>query len=186
MHKSLEVIESQVSKCMVAGQTLVITNQEEYDQALIVGKKVSTLLKMIEEDEKKITKPINDSLKMIRDKYRPFKTQVETVKEDIKNKMTKWFNEEEKKKRIAEERIVARVEKGTLTEATSVAKLVKLQENAPISNGSQTSILVVKIIDIKLIPEKYLLINESLIKEDYRKGIEISGTECSYEKKVRL
>lgn len=184
MDKALQVIESQVNKCMVAGQSLVVTNQEEYDQALIVGKKVSALLKMIDEDEKKITKPINDSLKMIRDKYRPFKTQVESAKDEIKNKMETWFRSEEKKKRIAEEKIEARVLKGTMKEETAVNKLANMETVQ--SSGGMTSVLKVEIINIKDIPAEYLIANETAIKQAFREGKEIAGVKCFYEKTARL
>lgn len=186
MDKSLQVIEEQVTKCLVAGSALAVTNQKEYDNALIIGKKVSALLKMIDDDEKKITKPINDSLKLIREKYKPFKNKVEAVKQEIKDKMELWFKEEEKNKRIEEERINARLEKGTLKESTAVNKLATLEMNKAQTSGGMTSVLKVKLIDIKQVPAEYLLINESAIKSAFREGKEISGVNCFYEKSARL
>ena len=78
MEKEIVEVKDQVSKMdqAIASLPAKITNQDEYDATYDVGKKVGTLLKNIDKQEKAITKPINDSLKKIRDMFRPFKTQV--------------------------------------------------------------------------------------------------------------
>ena len=175
-----------MKNCLTATSSLAVNSQESYDQALVVGKKVSALLKVIDAEEKAITKPINDSLKLIRDKFRPFKEQVEEAKKSIGEKMSAWVRAEEEKKRIAESRIEARVEKGTIKEETAVNKLAKLEESAPVAQGGMTSVLRVEIVDLKQVPVEYLLLNESLVKSDFRAGKEIAGVKCFYEKVARL
>ena len=184
--KEVAVIEEQVTKCLSATSNIVVSNQTEYDEALSVGKKVSALLKVIDTKEKAITKPINDSLKQIRDLFRPYKTQVEEAKTDIASKMSAYINAEESKRKIAEERIAARMEKGTIKEETALRKMTEVELAAPIAGGGMTSVLRIKLIDIKEVPAEYLLINEALIKSDFRAGKVISGIEAYYEKTARL
>ena len=167
-----------------SAKDIAVTNQESYDQALAFGKKVSALEKLIDAEEKKITKPLNESLKAARDMFRPFKTQVEETKNDIKAKMSEWFTAEEARKKKEEERIAARVERGTMKEETAVAKLEAMEN--PLSSGGMTSVLLVFVTDFPQIPRKYLIVDESAIKADFRAGVEIPGVRCQYEKRARL
>lgn len=186
MEIQLTHIEEQTTKCLSLGQSIIITSQETYDIALEYGKKVSKLLKIIDEDEKKITKPINDSLKMIRDKYRPYKEQVEAVKKDVSGKMSAYIRQEDEKKRIEAERIAKRIEKGTMREDTAINKLAVAEETKTQTNGSMTSVLVLTVLDKSKIPVEYMIVDESKIKDAYRKGINVEGTKCEYEKRARL
>lgn len=186
-HKEIVEVEDQVGKMSEAIADLpeVITNQDEYDATYEIGKKVGVLLKNIDKQEKAITKPINDSLKKIRDMFRPFKTQVKGVSDDLKKRRQTWIDAEAKKARVEEERIAKRVEKGTMREDTAVGKLANIEQAAPDTRGGMTSVLVVKVVDIKAIPEKYLTVNETAIKADHREGVDIPGVECTYEKRAR-
>lgn len=184
--KELSIIKTQVTKCVSATTNIVVTNQEEYDRAYEIGKKVSSLLKMIDDKEKSITKPINDSLKQIRDMFRPYKTQVEEVKTSIGITLNNYLQEEARKKKILEDRAVARFEKGTMKEETVVRKLAEIKQSSTETTGKTTSVLTVKLIDISLVPKEYLLIDESKIKEDYRNGKTIAGVICEYVKTTRF
>lgn len=186
MNKEITIIEEQVKKCIVATNNIVVTNQEEYDSAYELGKKVSKLLKGIDEKEKAITKPINDSLKQIRDMFRPFKEQVEAEKVNIGKKLNEYIQAEELKKKLAEEKITARLEKGTIKEETAIRKLEEVENKAPETSGKTTSVLTVKLVDITKVDAKYLILNEALIKEDYRSGKTIDGVICEYETRTRF
>ncbi len=184
--QEVAVIEEQITKMMDVTSSLVINNQEDYDRATEIGKKVSKLLKNIDDKEKAITKPINDSLKSIRDLFRPYKSQVETAKENIKKQMADYLRAEDEKRRIEEARIEARLEKGTIKETTAVAKIATLELNATDTSNTTTSVLKVKLVDITAIPPEFLLIDEAKIKQAYRAGVQVPGVECYYEKAIRL
>jgi signal transduction protein with GAF and PtsI domain len=185
-NKEIELVKEQSAKCLSAVSGIVVTNQDEYDRATLVGKKVSALLKTIDEKEKLITKPINDSLKKIRDMFRPYKEQVENAKNDIKSKMETYIKAENERKAIEEARVMARIEKGTIKEETAVRKLGEIEDTKTVTSGTTTSVLTVELIDIKQVPAEYLLIDESKIKEDFRAGKEIAGVKCFYQTKIRL
>ena len=182
--KQIVLIESQLKKADSAVTSVVVNNQESYDAAIVVGKKLSALKKKIEEDEKSITKPINDSLKIIRDKYRPYKDSVERLIDDVKSKMKAWYEEEAKKKAIAEERIAKRVEKGTMKETTAVNKLANMETAE--AGGAMTSVLKVRVTDWRLVPEQFLELKETEVKKAIRAGEVVPGVDGYYEKSVRL
>lgn len=187
MNKEITIVEEQVVKMSEAITSLpvVITTQDEYDEVFNTGKKVNALLKKIDEKEKSITKPINDSLKQIRAMFKPFKEQVEAVNNDLKQRRQVFIQAEEEKARIESERIAKRVEKGTMREDTAVAKLSTIDETKADTRGGMTSVLRVKVLDIKQIPAEYLEVNESAIKQAYRDGVTVAGVECYYEKVAR-
>lgn len=180
-------VENQIEKMSEAISQLptIITSQEEYDATYEIGKKVATLLKNIDTKEKSITKPINDSLKEIRNLFKPFKTQVESVSDELKKRRQLFIQAEEAKKQIEEERIAKRVEKGTMREDTAVTKLATIEETKTDTRGGMTSVLRVKVLDIKLIPAEYLIVDETKIKQAYREGVTVEGVECFYEKVAR-
>jgi hypothetical protein len=108
------------------------------------------------------------------------------MKMAIKDKMKTYLDAEAEKKRIEEERIAKRVEKGTMREDTAVAKLTEAEETATDTTGTTSKVLVVNVVDIKAIPAEYLTVNESAIKKAYREGVEVPGVECKYEQSIRL
>jgi len=184
LEPQIDTLKDQEVKMLTALSGLKITNQEDYDQATLLGKKVSAYIKSIDEKEKAITKPINDSLKSIRDLFRPFKVTAEAKKEEMKSAMLAFLKIEEVKKKALEEKIVARVEKGTMREDTAVNKLANIE--ALITTSTTTSVLKITVTNIKDIPEEYLIVNEAKIKEAFRAGTIIAGVSCEYETSIRL
>ncbi len=185
--KEIVEVEDQVGKMSAAIAALpeVIETQEQYDETYEVGKKVATLLKNIDKKEKAITKPINDSLKKIRDMFRPFKSQVTEVSDTLKRRRQTFIAAEEAKKAKQESQIEARVERGTMREDTAVGKLAEIEQAAPDTRGGMTSVLRLKVTDIRLVPEQFLSVDEAAIKKLYREGTETPGVECYYEKVAR-
>jgi len=188
VNQEVQVVEGQISSMskIVEALPVEITTQEEYDQVYEVNKNVHKLLQAIDKKEKSITKPINDSLKQIRAMFKPFKTVVESTKKDLSARREAFIKAEEERKRIEAERIAKRVEKGTMREETAISKLAQAEEETVDTRGGVTSVLIVKVLDKKAIPEEYLIVDETAIKAAYREGKEIPGVECSYEKRARV
>ena len=187
--KKIEIqkIKEQVNRALAQCEScMVISNKEEYEQAVEFGKKVSKLIKMIDTKEKSITRPINESLKEIRAMFKPYKEQAETLKNQTKQAMMSYIQAEEAKRKEQEAKITARVEKGTMREDTAVAKLSTMEEEATNTTRNFTSVLRVEVLDIKQIPAEYLTVNETAIKQAFRDGVEVPGVTCFYEKVARL
>jgi hypothetical protein len=184
--QSLSIIEGQMSKAQAAVSMITVNCQVDYDKALDVGRKVNQLLKSVDEQEKEITRPINESLKLIRSKYKPFKEELEGMKKTISDKMTAYVRMEEAKKALAEEKLLKRAEKGTMKEETVVGKLAKLEDEKVQTNGGMTSVLMMEVEDVKLIPAEYLIVDETKAKAAYREGKEVAGIKFFYEKRSRF
>lgn len=163
-----------------------IVDQASYDQAVEFGKNVSKMEKYIDNEEKKITKPINDSLKAVRDLFRPFKTKCADAKADVKSKMSAYLVAEEKKRKEQEAKDLARLDRGTIKEETVVKKMVAREETATVTTGSTFKHLVIKSFDLSKVPVEYLILNEALAKQAYKDGVTIEGIEFEYETRARL
>ena len=186
MDKELQIIEKRVAKCEELKFKIVVNSQETYDQALEFGKNVNRLIKEVDAQEKDITKPINDSLKKIRNAFRPAKDKLEAIKKEIAGVMVEYIRAEEAKKKLEAERLEKRLEKGTIREDTVVKKLALAEETKTVTNGGMTSVLVIKNIDMEKLPKEYLIVDEGKIVRDYRAGITIPGVTCEYEKRSRF
>jgi signal transduction protein with GAF and PtsI domain len=184
--KELSTLKEQEAKMLAATNGITIKTQDDYDNVVALGKKVSAYIKSIDTKEKAITKPINDSLKQIRDLFRPFKETAEAKKSEIKTVLAAFLHEQEQARKREEERIAARVEKGTLKESTAVNKLATLEEQATVTSGTTTSVLRVKLVDIKAVPAEYLILDEAKVKAAYRSGVIVPGVKCEYETAIRL
>jgi len=179
----LEVIKKRSNLCAQDIASIEINSNEDYDKAVETGKRINGLLKSIDDQEKLITKPMNEALKAARDQFRPYKEIVEGAKDLLKSKCNDYQRRQAAENAANEAKIMARVEKGTITEKTATTKLATQAENTV---GSTTSVLKVTIVDIKLIPEEFLVVNETAIKKAYREGREIPGVTCAYEQTTRF
>jgi hypothetical protein len=184
--QAIETLKEQEARMLQAVSTIVIKTQDDYDQVTLLGKKVSAYIKSIDDKEKAITKPINDSLKQIRAMFKPFKEVAEAKKDEIKTVMSAYLAEEAKKRQAEEARLVARLERGTIKETTVVNKLATIEAESTVTSGTTTSVLKVKVLNIKDIPEEYLIVDEAKIKAAYRAGVEVPGVSCEYETAIRL
>lgn len=178
-------IEKRVS-IMEASMPKAIVDQTTYDEAVAYGKQVSKMEKYIDEEEKKITAPLNESLKAARALFKPFKTKCEEVKASVKLQMSQYLIAEEQKRKEQEARDLARLERGTIKEETVVKKMVEREETATVTTGTTFKHLVIKSVDLSKVPVKYLVLNEALAKADYKDGVVIDGVEFEYETRTRL
>jgi regulator of replication initiation timing len=179
-------IKSQIEKCEKIVSTIEITSQESYDYAHKVGIKINALSKMIETEKKEITAPIKESVKKIEEKYKPWEIQVKNFKKMVGDKMVEYINAENAKKKLEEERLAKRLEKGTMRLDTVVNKLALAEETRTVTNGGMTTVLVIKVTDKTKIPMDYLIVDESKIKKDYHAGITIPGITYENEKRARM
>ena len=148
-----------------------------------------------------LTKPLDESKKRIMALFSPFIDQFEKATKIIKDKVRDYYFEQEEKARQAEkERLLAEAkreeeiqkaqeeDREPVVEEIPVIPEVKVPEKTVkgVAGGSMTVKKIWKftIVDPKLIPEEYWIIDEGLIREAVRNGArEISGVKI-YEDKV--
>lgn len=187
--KELTTVRQQASKALGAAETLVIASPDDMAAATDVLSKIKTVGKMIKERKESITRPLNESLKSVRDLFQPIESNHADAERIIKGKMLAWQDAEEK--RIAREQlaIAKRVEKGTMKPETAVAKMENVGTVQTTSKGKigEVSTRIVKkyrVTDESKLPREYLIPNMPKITEDLKSGRDVPGAEIYEEKSM--
>jgi len=161
--KEITVAKQQATKALGAAEQLTIKTAEDLTSATEMLSKVNKVGDIIKSRKEEITKPMNAALKSVRDFFRPLETSQENADNIIKRKMIDYHNAEAAKQKAEEDKIEKRVEKGTMKMETGMAKIEKIQEQAPQKSLATKSgsvqfkeVKVVKVTDANLIPGDYL------------------------------
>ena len=187
-NKEVSLVKQQATKALNAANELTIASQEDMVKATDILSKIKTVGKMIKERKEQITKPLNEALSSARDLFRPIEDDTSAAEKVIKTKMLTWQSAEDARAKKEEDRITARVEKGTMRADTAAEKL---QNIAPAPTAVQGKVGAVKTMIIKKyrvtdetkLPREYLMPNMPAITEALKAGTVIPGAEM-YEEKV--
>jgi hypothetical protein len=160
---------------------LKVVDNESYDLAATLMKNLKTLASQAEASKKKITDPINASLKAVREHFRPFEQTVDALQQDTKQKMQAFLLKQEQERAKLEKKF----EQGDIKK---VSTLVKKQEELTATSASAKvrKIQKLKIVDVKKIPREYLVPNESLILEDLKAGKKVAGCEIELVNSIAI
>jgi hypothetical protein len=178
----LIVYKKELTPIAELAQTLTIKDGEDMKRAVEVLSTLNRFNDQITEEKEKITVPLNDALKVERNRWRPLQTMYEESIEALRTTMGIYQLKIVKQQRESEQKIAARVGegRGKLSIETAVRQLSEVevaQKNVATSVGDvqfrESQIL--KIIDVSLIPREYLIVNEKLLLEDLKAGKIIAG-----------
>ena len=176
---------------LVNKSNIIINNQEDYELAVAITKEIKARLKELEEERRKITKPIDEGKKAVMDLFRKPIEMLEEAERKLKDAMNEYVSkmereakeEEERLRKIAEaeadkkrKKIEAQIkkaeEKGD-TEKVEELK-AKLEEIIPITpvimpqvenpkGVSYRERWYAEVIDFKLLPDEYKLPNQQAL-----------------------
>jgi hypothetical protein len=150
--------------------SLQVKDQKDYDLAGSLMKQLKTLAKESEAEKKKIIDPLNQTLKAIKEHFKPFEEVVEALEADTKKKMIAFYTAQEEKQKKLE----AKFERGEIKKvSTLVSKQDELQVSSAHSSVRKTK--VVEIVDEKKIPREYLVPDMAAIKEALNAGKKVAG-----------
>ena len=93
------------------------TNDEEYENGVQLCKEVKGYIKLIEDDRKKLVKPLNDKVKGINSPCKDVTGKLENAERVLKNGMAKYFREKEQKRIAEQKRLEAEAEERRRQEA---------------------------------------------------------------------
>lgn len=187
--KELSVVKTQASKALQAVVELEINTTTDYAKADEMLGKIKTVGKMIKTKKEEITKPINDSLRKIRELFKPIETTHEEAEVIIKKKMIDFRIAEEARLEAEKAKIIKKVETGYIKPETAVSKIGTVGDVK--SNlkevGVKTSVRTlrkIRIVNEADVPREYMTPDLEKIKEAMLKGgINIAGCEI-YEEKI--
>jgi hypothetical protein len=180
--QTIEKIETEISPIVANTATLTITTEEDKAKASQLLSSLTVYLDRLIADRELITKPINESLKAIRAKYKPLETLLDTSIADIRSKISSYQTEQLRLQRIEEDKIASRVKegKGFLKAETAMNKIANMDKPATklATDEGQISFRTDRVLDIKdmsLIPDEYFVLNETTLLKDLKAGKIIAG-----------
>lgn len=182
--KEVSIVKQQASKALTAATDLQITNQEELNAADEVLKKIKTVGKLIKEQKEAITKPLNESLRNIRDLFKPIEQSHDEAESLVKRKILDYNDAEEAKRKKEADKIAAKVESGRMRPDTALTKMAAITE-APKTAHTVRIVRKYRITNELLIPRQYLTVDLTAIRKAViTDGIVVPGVEVYEEKEL--
>ena len=188
--KEVAVVRQQATKALTAANEIAINKVDDLTKATDVLSKIKSVGKMIKQRKEKITRPLMESLSSVRDLFKPIEQSHAEAERIIKGKMLVFQENEERAQAEAKQKLVERVERGTMKAETAIDKIEDMQDVPTAAKGkvgsiSTRTIKKVRIVDELKLPREYLSPNMPKINEDaLKKSVEIPGVEVYSEKVI--
>lgn len=198
--KELAPLKAQVTKLENQASAVTITTAEEMTNSIDLVKKLKEAGSIIKEKKEAITKPLNEALKKARELFKPIEEQYETAEKILKGKILEYEAKVSEEARIAEEKIAARVDKGTLKLETAEKKIDQIERvekttQGAVGQGQFKIIRKVRYGELKNLTKEdlFFLVNEGYVEWNEVKargaalnGIVIPGVEVYDEKTLAI
>lgn len=174
--------ENQIQPIIKQAQAITISDKQSMEEATVVLSLINKKLDEITEDKEKLTKPLNTALKEIRDRYRPWETQLTAQKDIIRTAMGQYQLEATKRAELEAQEIADRIApgKGNLSMETALERLAGIdtpdaKTTTDFGSVSFRKDKVLKVLDITKIPQEYFDLNESRLTKDLKAKITVPG-----------
>ncbi len=143
----------------------------------------------MKEDRLKLTAPLEASLKLIREKYTPTEKLLKSAVDMLKSKMSSYQSKSIQEQNEAEAKIALKLAEGEIDINQALKKMSKIdapEEKVQTDSGAVSFRTVKKceVIDLALLPMKYHLPNEVMIRKAMSEGVELPGVKYWEEQSV--
>lgn len=181
------LIKRQAEGADKVAKEIIIKNQNDFEKASELFLKVKQAGKYIASEKEKMTRGLLDTLANIRSFFKPYEIMQSNAEKEIGNKILAYQLEEEKKSQIKIDAVVEKVEKGKMTfeQANEKIETLEVAKKVEVNTGAVQfkTIRDYEIIDEKLIPKKYWVLDLVKLRKDALDGVEIPGVKV-VEKKI--
>lgn len=157
-------------------EALTIFDEASMTTAVMVLSKLNTELDRITLDKEKLTKPMNEALKEIRSRYKPFEAKLEDAIAYVRKQMSIYQTEQVETTRMVHEKLAEKA--GTdlsLEEASTQIAAITGPEQRVVTNQGSVSFRewpMCEVEDITKVPAAYLEADLSAIKKLLPKKVE--------------
>lgn len=188
--KQVAVMQQQGGKAVAEANALEVTTPEQYEAASGLLTRIKSAAKMIKAEMDKVLQPILEAEKAERNRWRPIMTQAADAEATVKMKMLVYVNETERLAKEKEAKIQADLEAGKIKKPETALKKAEAIQQAPETVRTETGasqvkkVKVVRINNPDLVPDKYWVMNEVLIRKEALAGVEIPGVEVALENSI--
>lgn len=180
-------LTKQVSKYEARANEITIKDDTGMAEATQSLSEINKILDAAVKEKEKVTKPLNEALKVERNRWKPIEDACANAVATLKSKMIAYRRKVDEENAKKEAAIIARAEKGTLRPETAVAKLENLPDaaktvtsDAGLVKWREVTRLVIE--DESKLPREYLDVNEMRVKTALKEGKLVPGARLSVEK----
>ena len=181
------LIKRQAEGADKVAKEIIIKNQNDFEKASELFLKVKQAGKYIASEKEKMTRGLLDTLANIRSFFKPYEIMQSNAEKEIGSKILAYQLEAEKKSQIKIDAVVEKVEKGKMTfeKANEKIETLEVAKTVEVNTGAVQfkTIRDYEIIDEKLIPKKYWVLDLVKLRKDALDGVEIPGVKV-VEKKI--
>lgn len=177
-----EKITKEITTIEKITKEIKITNPPEMIQATEMLSKANQTLDALTDSKELLTKPLNQALKEVRERYKPAETILTEVISRIRNSMSSYQTKELQKKREKEIELAGKIASGDLSLEQASTKLSNIK-NAPktVETGAGSvrfrTDKILRITSIDKLPRMYLIPDERALLSALKLGNIIPGAE---------
>lgn len=195
-NKEVAIIEKKVTKVLTAIQSLKIVDEPTLIEAGEIRKNVKDLGKELKTVKDGILKPLKESIDKIKGLFAPAEEKYEAAEQLLNNQILNYQKLQEEKRRKIEREAQEKIEqarrdaeKGKISEKKLEQIETKIEtklESAPtVTRKTETfhtrTIKKVRVINEKLVPREYLILDMPKINQAVKSGIVVPGCELYEE-----
>lgn len=176
------VLEREISPIVESARGLEIVDADGMGVGVEMLSRLNQFNDRVVEEKEKITKPLNEALKVERARWKPIETVVLEAIAVVRGKMSQYQTAEVLRAREEEKRIAERVGegKGKFKVETAVRKLgeIEVAEEKVVSGSGMVKFRedkVLVVVDEKLIPREYLVVDEKAVRGALLEGKKVPG-----------
>lgn len=169
-------------------EKISIRDQESYKKATEMLVDVVGAEKRKDAEKDKMIKPLNQALRVERERWKPLEAIIEKVKSLLKTKMREYIDEVE----MEERKIQQKFDEGKIKKESTLQR--KLDELPPVpakvvSDSGASSVSKVRKVVIEnesLIPREYLVVDMVKLRRDVLSGKEVPGAKIVLENQISI
>lgn len=180
MTTEIKIIEKKIAPIVKNALALEINNEFDLGTGVEILSELNRFQDRITEEKEKITKPLNEALKVERARWKPLEKMYEEGIDSIRSKMSAYQTEAMNKQAKAEEEMAQAVVDGTVDMDKAVSlldKTVDTQIKTPLGSVTFRQTQFLKLTDVNLIPKEYFDLNEKKVLDALKAGVVVPGAE---------
>ena len=167
-------------------ESITTLNVETMPEAVELLSSLNRIKDDITEQKELVTRPLLDALNAERAKWKPKELKLEAVITKIRTALTSYQTELVRKQRDEQEAIAKKLEDGKIKPETAIKRMQgveDVQNTVESATGKITfkTVTTFTVTDWKSVPEEFLVLNETKVREYLKDGKKVPGLEYKDE-----
>lgn len=175
------IIKRQAEGADKVSKEIIIKTKEDFENASELFLKVKQAGKYITTEKEKMTRGLLDSLANIRTFFKPYEILQADAEKSVGQKILQYQLAEEAKAQIKIDAVATKIEEGKITfeKANEKIEALEVSKTVEVDTGAVKfkTVRDYNIIDEKLIPKEYWVLDLVKLRKDALAGVEIAGVE---------